>query len=111
MKSWIQKKKSIHKIVSAAIKIDNKMIFRDGIASFSLSFTYFLLIFWRNLVETHLWARVWPREVPGFLWFSSALSLQWIFGQFAYYEPFYQISFFAHDQTVLTMTNKYFFSK
>ena len=76
------------------------MIFRDGIASFSLSFTYFLLIFWRNLVETHLWARVWAREVPGLLWFSSALSLQWIFGQFAYYEPCF---YFTKFHSLLTI--------
>lgn len=68
------------KIVTAANKMGKFKSFKDGIALFTLTFTYSFSIFWRNLVETHLWAR----EVPGLqiveqLWlefFSSAPSLQ-----------------------------------
>ena len=103
-------KKSIHKIVSAAIKIDSKMIFRDGIALFSLSFTYFLTKSRGNTpVGTGLATRgagvalVFLGAFPPVDFRAVCLLRAMLL--------FFQISFFAHDQTVLTMTNKYFFSK
>jgi hypothetical protein len=102
------KNKSIHKIVSAAIKIDNKKIFRDGIALFSLSFYLFSLDFLtKSRGNTPVGmglatggagvALVFLGAFPP-VDFRAVCLLRAMF-------LFYQISFFAHDQTMFTMSD------